>query len=245
MTEGNLLSHDPGAMRESLIVALDTDAHTALALGRTLAHRIEWVKIGMTLYYAEGPEIVSRFVDLGYKVFLDLKLHDIPHQVQGAAREIAGVGAKMFTVHASGGVAMMQAAIAGACEGSKGCGIDTPDVIAVTALTSMDAAALASVGCERAPHAQVGLLTELAHSAGVQGIVCSPQEAAEARAVLGPEALVVTPGIRPAWASADDQARIATPAAALFAGASHLVIGRPITAAADPASAVERIIMEG
>jgi orotidine-5'-phosphate decarboxylase len=231
-------------MRQSLIVALDTDAHTALTLARTLRGRVEWVKLGMTLYYSEGPEIVARFVDLGYKVFLDLKLHDIPHQVQGAAREIARLGASMFTVHAAGGADMMQAAVAGACEGSSECGADTPDVLAVTVLTSMDAAALASVGCAYDPQTQVTRLTDLARSAGVQGIVCSPHEAAKAREALGIEALVVTPGIRPDWAPADDQSRIATPSAALRAGASHLVIGRPITSAADPASAVERIVME-
>lgn len=242
MSESSQQTPDPAAMRESLIVALDTDAHTALTLARTLRGRVEWVKVGMTLFYAEGPEIVARFIDLGYKVFLDLKLHDIPHQVNGAAREIARLGASMFTVHAAGGAAMMQAAVAGACEGSSECGVETPDVLAVTVLTSMDADALSSVGCSRDAKAQVGLLTDLARSAGVQGVVCSPHEALDARAALGSEALVVTPGIRPAWAAVDDQSRVASPAAALISGASHLVIGRPITSAQDPASAVERII---
>ncbi|MBE0417376.1 MAG: orotidine-5'-phosphate decarboxylase [Coriobacteriia bacterium] len=232
-------------MRQALIVALDTDAHTALSLARTLRGHVNYLKVGMTLFYGEGPGIVRQLADMGFSVFVDLKLHDIPHQVEGAAREVARAGATMFTVHASGGRAMMMAAVRGACEGSAECGSDTPDVLAVTVLTSLDAEGIAEVGIGRAPGEQVELLTRLARDSGVQGVVCSPREASVARAILGPEALVVTPGVRPAWATADDQARIATPADALVAGASHLVIGRPITAASEPASAVERIVTEG
>jgi orotidine-5'-phosphate decarboxylase len=236
---------DQDRLRRAIIVALDTDAHTALSLARTLRGHVDYLKVGMTLYYSEGPEIVGRLVDMGFSVFVDLKLHDIPHQVEGAARQIARVGASMFTVHASGGPAMMEAAVRGACEGSAECGSDTPDVLAVTVLTSLDAAALAAVGVGHSPAAQVDLLTQLARTAGVQGVVCSPQEAGSARAILGPEALVVTPGVRPVWAAADDQARVATPGEALASGASHLVIGRPITGAAEPATAVSRIVREG
>jgi len=236
---------DQDRLRRAIIVALDTDAHTALSLARTLRGHVDYLKVGMTLYYSEGPEIVGRLVDMGFSVFVDLKLHDIPHQVEGAARQIARVGASMFTVHASGGQAMMEAAVRGACEGSAECGSDTPDVLAVTVLTSLDAAALAAVGVGHSPAAQVDLLTQLARTAGVQGVVCSPREAGSARAILGREALVVTPGVRPVWAAADDQARVATPAQALSSGASHLVIGRPITGAAEPATAVARIVREG
>ena len=232
-------------IRDAIIVALDTDAHTALTLARSLRGHVSWLKVGMTLYYAEGPQIVARLTDMGFRVFVDLKLHDIPHQVEGAAHQIARLGVSMFTVHASGGTAMMEAAVQGACDGSRECGVDTPDVIAVTVLTSIDEAVLAATGVNGVPAAQVALLTRLARKAGVQGVVCSPQEALDARGLLGPEALVVTPGVRPAWAATGDQARIATPADALGAGASHLVIGRPITAADSPVAAVERIIDEG
>lgn len=232
-------------MRERIIVALDTDAHTALALARGLQGRVEWLKVGMTLYYAEGPEIVTRLREMGFKVFVDLKLHDIPHQVEGAAREVSRLGASMFTVHASGGRAMMEAAVRGACSASEECGLDTPDVIAVTVLTSTDDAGLAEIGVGASSAQQVERLASLARQAGVQGVVCSPLEAALMRELLGPEALVVTPGVRPAGADAGDQARVATPRQAVEAGASHLVIGRPITGAAEPGAAVEAIVSEG
>lgn len=231
-------------MRDKLIIALDTDAHTALALARELRGAVEYVKVGMTLFYAEGPEIVGRMRDMGYKVFVDLKLHDIPHQVEGAAAAVARTGAAMFTVHASGGVEMMQAAVRGACAGSDECEWKAPDVLAVTVLTSMDSGALNSVGVEGSPAAQVELLGQRAREAGAQGVVCSPLEAASMREALGPEALVVTPGVRPTWAARGDQARVATPQDAFDAGASHVVIGRPVTGAENPAVAVERIVAD-
>ncbi len=243
MTDASHIDQD--RLRRAIIVALDTDAHTALSFARTLRGRVDHLKVGMTLYYAEGAGIVARLVDMGFSVFVDLKLHDIPHQVEGAAWQLASGGASMFTVHASGGRAMMEAAVQGACEGSAECGADTPDVLAVTVLTSLDESALVEVGVTHSPAAQVDALTRLAREAGVQGVVCSPHEAAAARTALGPESLVVTPGIRPAWSAADDQARIATPSSALAAGASHLVIGRPITEAVDPVAALERIVREG
>ena len=136
---------------------------------------------------------------------------------------------------------MMQAAVRGACEGSTECGVDTPDVLAVTVLTSLDESDLASFGLERSPAAQALLLAGLARDAGVQGVVCSPHEAAAMRGLLGPEALVVTPGVRPSGFGPDDQSRVSTPREALAAGASHLVIGRPITSAPDPTAALARI----
>jgi orotidine-5'-phosphate decarboxylase len=231
--------------RDAIIVALDTDAHSALSIARSLQGSVEWVKVGMTLYYAEGPEIVSRFRDLGFHVFVDLKLHDIPHQVRGAAREISRLGASMFTVHAAGGREMMQAAVEGACEGSAGCGVDTPDVIAVTVLTSLGTAELAATGVSTTPAEQAVLLADLAREAGLQGVVCSPLEARAMRSLLGREALVVTPGVRPEGAATGDQARVATPQDAIAAGASHIVVGRPITGAADPAAAVAALLEAG
>ena len=232
-------------MRDRLIVALDTDAHTALSLARTLSGQVRWVKVGMTLFYAEGPEIVGRLRDLGFDVFLDLKLHDIPHQAEGAARSVARLGASMLTVHASGGVEMMRAALEGACEGSQECGVDTPDVIGVTVLTSLSDLALAEVGVATGAAAHASVLARAARVAGLQGVVCSPQEARAMRALFGPESLVVTPGVRPRGAEAGDQARTATPAEAVAAGASHIVVGRPITASPDPLAAVAELLSNG
>jgi orotidine-5'-phosphate decarboxylase len=233
-------------MRDRIIVALDTpDAASALAIADALAGRARWVKVGMTLFYAEGPAIVAALRDRGFDVFIDLKLNDIPHQVSGAARALGRLGAGMLTVHASGGADMMEAAVAGAAEGAAEAGFAAPAVLAVTVLTSMDAEALASVGVKDSPAAQVAGLAALARTAGVAGCVCSPREASEVRALMGPTALVVTPGVRPPWAEAGDQARIDTPESAIAAGASHLVIGRPITGAVDPAAAFDRIVTEG
>ena len=227
-----------------VIVALDCDAQEALALAAALRGRVTWLKVGMTLYYAEGPGIVARLRELGFQVFVDLKLHDIPHQVAGAADRIARLGAGMFTVHAAGGLPMMRAAVESSRRGAEEVGLPAPAVLAVTVLTSTDDNGLSEVGVSRMASEQVVLLARLAHAAGVDGVVCSPREAALMREVLGEDALVVTPGVRPVWSDADDQSRIATPAAALAAGASHLVIGRPITAAPDPGEAACRIIAE-
>lgn len=231
-------------MHDSIIVALDMDAHDALALARALRGRVRWLKVGMTLFYAEGPEIVGRLRDMGFDIFIDLKLHDIPHQVEGAARRLARLGAGMLTVHASGGRAMMEAAVAGVNDGSVDAGISSPDVVAVTVLTCMDAPALADIGCVLPPAEQAVALATLARDAGVSGVVCSPLEAERMRSIVGVEGLVVTPGVRPVGSSSGDQARVATPAEALAAGASHLVIGRPITEAAEPVVALDRILEE-
>jgi orotidine-5'-phosphate decarboxylase len=233
-------------MQDRIIVALDSpDAGTALAMAERLRGRARWVKVGMTLFYAEGPGIVASLREMGFDVFVDLKLHDIPHQVRGAAAALGALGAGMLTVHASGGADMMEAAVEGAREGAVAAGVSPPAVIAVTVLTSMDADTLASVGVVDSPADQVVGLAALARTAGVDGVVCSPKEAAAMRALLGERALVVTPGVRPTWAGSDDQARVETPGAALAAGASHLVIGRPITGADDPAAAFDRIVHEG
>jgi orotidine-5'-phosphate decarboxylase len=232
-------------MRDKLIVALDVpDAEQALALVRTLKGTVGWVKVGMTLYYAEGPSIVRDLRSLGFKVFVDLKLHDIPHQVEGACRTLTRAGAHMFTVHASGGTAMLEAAVKATTAAAEKFRARRPDVVAVTVLTSLDAEGLAAVGVTRTPIEQVEALAALAQAAGCDGVVCSPLEAAVVRSALGADALVVTPGIRPAGEATGDQARTATPVEALEAGASHLVVGRPITGAEDPAAAARAIQKE-
>ena len=181
---------------------------------------------------------------MGFKVFVDLKLHDIPHQVEGACRTLTRAGANMFTVHSSGGRAMLEAAVKATAAAAEKFRAPRPHVIAVTVLTSLDDAALAEMGVERSAAEQVDALAVLAREAGCDGVVCSPLEAASVRVALGADALVVTPGIRPSGEDAGDQARTATPAEALEAGASHLVVGRPITAAADPAAAARAIVKE-
>jgi orotidine-5'-phosphate decarboxylase len=227
-----------------IIVALDLPGHEALALAAMLRGRVGWVKVGMTLFYAEGPGIVSALKDMGFQVFLDLKLNDIPHQVEGAAASITRLGVGMFTVHASGGAAMMRAAVASSRRIAEESGFAAPSVLGVTVLTSTDDEGLAEVGVDARASDQVVRLASLALDAGVDGIVCSPNEAAAIRGLGGPDTLVVTPGVRPAWADAGDQVRISTPRAALEAGATHVVIGRPITAAVDPAAAVDELLSE-
>jgi len=229
---------------DRVIVALDCGPDEAFALATTLRGKVRWIKIGMTLFYANGPRIVGQLKELGFDVFLDLKLNDIPHQVSGAAAEIAKLGVGMFTVHASGGEAMMRAAVEASRRAADEVGVPAPAVLAVTVLTSTDDAGLAEVGVHSTSVDQVALLARLAGKAGVDGIVCSPQEATIVRELLGDDALIVTPGVRPGWSLRGDQARIATPAEALKAGATHLVIGRPITDAPDPAQAVARITTE-
>ena len=224
--------------RDRIIVALDCGADEARKIARSLVGKASWLKVGMTLYYQEGPHIVEELKDMGFNIFVDLKFHDIPHQIYGAAQSIARAGADMITMHAIGGLEMMRSALDGFIEAQR------PDVITlgITVLTSMSAEDLQLTGVERSLSDQVETLAVQAKQAGLTGVVASPNEAALLRAVLGPEAYIVTPGVRPAGASLDDQSRVATPRQAFDNGASHLVIGRPITAAADPAEAFETIV---
>jgi orotidine-5'-phosphate decarboxylase len=224
---------------ERIIVALDCDRARAMELAEILKGRATWLKVGMTLFYQEGPEIVRDLKALGYKVFLDLKLHDIPHQVEGAAEAAIKTGADMLTIHAFGGIPMMRAAMTGVQKANPEI---EPIVLAVTVLTSMDQAELNLSGVPGTVKTQVLNLARLVKEAGVSGVVCSPLEADEMLAELGPEAAIVTPGVRPAGVSTDDQTRVATPRRAFDAGASHIVIGRPITAAPDPAAAFDEIV---
>lgn len=229
---------------ERVIVALDLDADEALRIARSLAGVVGWVKVGMTLYFSEGPLIVDRLSELGLRVFVDLKLHDIPYQVGLAARALAERGAAMLTVHASGGAPMVAAAVEGAREGAARAGMPSPHVIAVTVLTSLDPDGLLGIGIERPLSDHVALLARVAASGGADGVVASAHEAALLRSVLGEQALIVTPGIRPAGQAAHDQARVATPAAAIAGGASHIVVGRSVTMSGDPLAAARRIISE-
>ncbi|WP_418740224.1 orotidine-5'-phosphate decarboxylase [Enorma sp.] len=229
--------------RERIIVALDCDRTRALELAGKLSGHATWLKVGMTLFYAEGPDIVREFRKLGFKVFLDLKFHDIPHQVCGAARSAALAGADLLSVHGLGSGAMLAACREGAEEAAEQLGA-RPKLVAITVLTSMDQEALAQIGIDAPVAEEAARLASLAKVNGIDGIVCSPQEAHAMRQLLGEDALIVTPGVRPAGAALGDQSRVATPAAALEAGASHLVIGRPITSADDPVEACEAIVSE-
>ena len=188
------------APEERIITALDMPRDEAIALADKLAGTATWLKVGMTLYYKEGPQIVSELQERGFKVFLDLKFHDIPHQVRGAAKSAVASGADMLTMHTVGAAEMCRAAREGA--------------------------------------------EEAAREAGLSGVVASPQEAAMLREVLGPDAYIVTPGVRPAGAALGDQKRVATPARAVADGASHIVVGRPITQADDPVAVFNAIAEE-
>jgi len=226
--------------RKRLIVALDFQSTGAAEdLVKRLEGQCQWFKVGMELFTAAGAAAVEMLVKRGHSVFLDLKFHDIPNTVAGAVRSAAGLGVRMVNVHAGGGPAMLEAARA-ALEGMA----NPPELLAVTVLTSMDAAQLKAAGIGRTAAKQVELLARMCLTSGVHGFVCSPEEVAALRELTGPDGVLVTPGIRPQGADAGDQRRLATPAAALSAGASYLVVGRPITQAAEPAKAAEAILME-
>jgi orotidine-5'-phosphate decarboxylase len=230
---------------ERVIVALDVpSAERALALVDGLSEGLVWAKVGMELFYGAGAPLVAALKERGLKVFLDLKMHDIPNTVQSAARVLAGLGVDMLTIHGLGGPRMVAAARAGLDEGAAAAGLPAPKLLAVTVLTSMDAEQLAAVGVERPVAEEAAQLARMAHENGADGVVCSAFEAAAMRELLGPNALVVTPGIRPAGSAAGDQKRVATPADAIAAGASHLVVGRPVNAAPDPAAALAAIEAE-
>ena len=221
-----------------IIVALDVpDAACALALAEQLAPAVGAFKIGKELFVAEGPDIVRRIRDTGAAVFLDLKFHDIPNTVAKAVASAAQLDVQMLTVHASGGTEMLRAAQAAADEADN-----TPLILGVTVLTSMDKSDLEELGIQKNPADQVQHLATLGTAAGLKGLVCSPMEIAPLRAVLPAEAKLVTPGIRPAGAETGDQKRVMTPADAIGAGANWLVIGRPIYGADNPRAAAEGIL---
>ncbi len=226
--------------RDRVIVALDCDRERALELAHELSGHAAWLKVGMTLYYAEGPQIVKTFKDLGFKVFLDLKFHDIPHQVRGAARSASLAGADLLSVHGLGSGAMLAACREGAEEARE----DRAKLVAITVLTSMNQDALSEIGVESPVAEEAARLAKLAQANGIDGIVCSPMEAHDMRELLGSDALIVTPGVRPVGAALGDQSRVATPSQAIERGASHIVVGRPITGADDPVAAFDAIVAE-
>ncbi len=241
--------------RDKLIVALDLpsgDAATRMA--ERLQGHVGMFKVGSELFTAEGPVPARYLVATGQKVFLDLKFHDIPNTVRAAAREAAELGVSMVNVHASGGRKMMEAALEGTrsalphpLEGSAGTvpwGDARPKVLAVTILTSLERQDLEELGISGTPVDAVIRLARLAQSAGLDGVVASPREISAIRQACGPGFLIVTPGIRPASAATNDQARIATPASAILAGADYLVVGRPITGAPDPVAAADAVVAE-
>jgi orotidine-5'-phosphate decarboxylase len=227
-------------LRERLIVALDVSSIAqAQAVVSSLSDIVEIYKVGMQLFTAEGPPIARNLIASGKKVFLDLKFHDIPNTVEAAVREAAQLGVSMLTVHAAGGSKMLRAATAAAREES-----DDLQVLAVTVLTSMVENDLAEVGIPSSVSDQVVTLASTALASGCGGVVSSASELKTLRQKLGHEFLAITPGVRPAGMAHGDQARVVTPAEAVRAGATHIVVGRPITAAANPRSAAERIFDE-
>jgi orotidine-5'-phosphate decarboxylase len=217
-----------------VIVALDyADATSALALVNQLDPGLCKLKVGKELFTAAGPQLVEKLIAKDFKVFLDLKFHDIPSTVLKACQAASSLGVWMLNVHASGGSAMMQAALEGVNKSSH-----KPYLIAVTVLTSMNQAALNELGITSSVEQHVLKLAKLAQSAGLHGVVCSALEAQLLKQLMNSNFLLVTPGIRPASASLDDQSRVLTPSQALQMGANYLVIGRPITHASQPIDAL-------
>jgi len=257
-------------MRDKLIVALDLpSSNAATQMAERLRGHVGMFKVGSELFTAEGPVPVRYLVTAGHRVFLDLKFHDIPNTVRAAARQAAELGVSMVNLHASGGRKMMEAALEGArslageSRGPQKPGAALPEpatgnagrpqgpplqarpkVLAVTILTSLDGRDLEELGILGRPVEAVVRLARLAQSAGLDGVVASPREISALRQACGPDFLIVTPGIRPASAATDDQARIASPASAIAAGADYLVVGRPITGAPDPVAAADEIVAE-
>jgi orotidine-5'-phosphate decarboxylase len=228
--------------RERLCVALDgSDREWIVSTARDLAPHVGWLKLGLEAFTAFGPSLVEEVAAAHGRVFLDIKLHDIPNTVRRAAANCAATGAAMFNVHAAGGRAMLEAAVEGADQGSAG---ERPRVIAVTVLTSLDQGAVAELGLGSDPAEIVVRWALLARESGLDGVVASAREASMIRRACGPDFLIVTPGIRPSWTVAGDQKRVMTPADALTAGADILVVGRPITGAESPAAAAARILDE-
>ncbi|MBQ1914608.1 MAG: orotidine-5'-phosphate decarboxylase [Selenomonadaceae bacterium] len=230
---------------DRLIVALDVHAMEDVeSLVETLGDSVTHYKVGMELFYSVGASVVSYLKEKGKQVFLDLKLHDIPNTVAGGLCSLMGLGADILNIHASGGYTMMKKSAEALRAAAEKQGIACPKLIAVTVLTSINAEEWAEMGHTGDIGEQVIRLAELAKKAGLDGVVASPQEAAAIRKACGEDFLIVTPGIRPAGSSLDDQSRISTPSAALRNGATHLVVGRPVRSAEDPRAAAEKIVKE-
>lgn len=239
------MSETAGSAKDRLIAALDAPSmDEALRLAGKLSGTVGWFKVGSELFTAAGPRLAEKLKSAGARVFLDLKYHDIPNTAAAAARAASSLGVDMLNVHAMGGLEMMRRtmeSVAGHCERE---GLKRPLVVAVTVLTSMGREDLRGLGIDRAPGDVVLELAALAREAGLDGVVASAWEVGAMKERLGWDFLAVTPGVRPEWAAAGDQKRIATPAEALREGADFLVAGRPILRAADPAAAARRILEE-
>ena len=225
-----------------LIVALDVDTReAAVEKVKTIGDAVGFYKIGLELFTAEGPDVVKAVKDLGKRVFLDLKFHDIPRTVERAVRSCGRLGVDFMTKHSVGGKAMIKAAADAAGE----FGASAPKILAVTVLTSLDASDLADIGVVgRTPAEQVAAMAAFATSNGANGLVCSPKEVGALSRSLPKGVLFITPGVRPKGAAVGDQKRVATPAEAVADGATHLVVGRPVLAADDPAAAARAILAE-
>jgi orotidine-5'-phosphate decarboxylase len=231
--------------RGRLAVALDLpDRADLLAMARRVAPEAGLLKLGLESFVAEGPSLVREIVGSGTGVFLDLKLHDIPNTVGRAAAAAVRTGAAILNCHAAGGAEMMKAFGEEGRAAAARAGLPTPKLIAVTILTSLDAAGIFAIGLTGSPSEAALRLAVLAQGAGLDGVVCSPDELETIRAACGRDFLLVVPGVRPAGASKGDQKRVATPGYAIRAGADLLVVGRPITGAPDPAAAARAIVAE-
>ncbi|MBL8167403.1 MAG: orotidine-5'-phosphate decarboxylase [Acidobacteria bacterium] len=233
-------------IRNPIVVALDVDTPAqALSLVETLRGRVGMFKIGKQLFTAAGPDIVRRVQALGERVFLDLKFHDIPNTVAKAGIEAARMGVSIFNVHALGGTQMLRAVAEAVTETAERERMPRPLILGVTILTSHTQDSLTEIGIEKDLETEVVQLASLCQTAGIDGVVASPQEIVPIRrAVPQTDFVILTPGVRPAGAALNDQSRVMTPADALRAGATYLVIGRPITAAAAPADAAQKILEE-
>jgi orotidine-5'-phosphate decarboxylase len=228
-------------MKAELIVALDVPSADAIPeIVSSLPAEIAYYKVGLELFTASGPAALQWLADNNKKIFLDLKLHDIPRTVANAVKTAAGRGISLLTVHAGGGRDMLTAAAEAAAE----CGAAAPKLVAVTTLTSLDQNDLTELGIQRPLAEHTAALGKLAIDCGIDGLVCSPLEVGNFRQTLGPDPILVTPGIRPAGGDVGDQKRIATPASAVKDGSSFLVVGRPILQAANPAEAATEILRQ-
>jgi orotidine-5'-phosphate decarboxylase len=231
--------------RARLAVALDLpDRAALLAMARRVAPEAGVLKLGLEAFVAEGPALVREVVASGADVFLDLKLHDIPNTVGRAAAAAVATGAAIVNCHASGGAEMMRAFGDEARQAAGRAGAKAPKLIAVTVLTSLDAAGLEAIGLEGSPRDAAVRLAVLARESGLDGVVCSPGEIAAIRSACGEDFFLVVPGVRPGGAASGDQKRFATPGDAVRAGADLLVVGRPITGASDPAAAARDVVAE-
>lgn len=233
------------AQNNRIIFALDVgDMDSAKNWVKMLKGHVWWFKVGLELFTAVGPDVVTLIKDNGIRCFLDLKFHDIPNTVAGAVRSVARTGADMMTIHLSGGRAMVKAALKAAQDESIKLEIERPNIVGVSVLTSLSGDDLHEIGIDKSPGEHAAHLARFASSCGLDGLVCSAEDLPHVRHEVPKTLTLITPGIRPAWSAKGDQKRIATPSSALKAGADLLVIGRPISESTNPVQAVEKIISE-